>query len=945
MTEAFGAVRGTAGPPTAAGPVGGLSTHALVGRGPLLADARAHLAGGGSVLLTGPAGIGKSSLLSALAGELADHRTLQCSLSETERHLPFLGLIDLLAETGDDVLHTLPEHQRAALESALLRRTDPVGERDVLGLRMAVLATFRALCATGPVLIVVDDAQWLDAPSAELLAFIARRARGLPLQALVGRRTGPADPRPDPRLCPPPVSAFEVPPMTAAEVTRLLGDLDLPRAVLAKVHRASDGNPFFAMELGRALAEHEAPLDAAAPLPVPDSLRSLMLGRLMALSDDARRTLLTACAVARPTLVLLRSAGRPDAGADLAEAREAGIVTPGEVVRFTHPLLSAVLYAEAPEPERLAVHAALADAVADPVERARHLALVAPGRDAEVAATLSEAATAARRRGARAAAARLGLLAADRTTRREDEPGLRLTAAEDALASGEFGLARGIAEEVLAHASVPAERVRAWIVLLDSGGQALAELDDVFPRALADARDDPALLAPLHYRLAWRAWLVKGSAAKARDEAATAARLAAEAGDRRTEVLALTKQALAEFSTGRLEASRTLARALALSHDPAIRFDHNGPVYLRHRHHLLHDRLEEARAELRSLTYAVRQRGAVESLFMCLYGSSQVEIFRGRCDRALDLAEQCLRLAEDSELSRGPGWCAAAFAEAAGGSLERALAAAERAVAHSEDDGDLLFLPHALHAAGHIRLLRGDAAGAAEALRRVRRLEDGQGLAEPALRRWHADLAEALVAIGATDEAAEVIEETRRDASRLGRRGVLAVLDRSSALVAAANGEEEAAVEALVRAVDALAALPYPLEEGRARLELGRLRARLDDAPGAREALRAAHRVFSRAKAAPWVAAASAELDHLDVGIPRSIGEADPLRALAGLERRVAVLVAEGATNREIAARLFVSVKTVEAALTRTYRKLGVRSRVDIVRLTAAYPPDGSSVR
>lgn len=140
--------------------------------------------------------------------------------------------------------------------------------------------------------------------------------------------------------------------------------------------------------------------------------------------------------------------------------------------------------------------------------------------------------------------------------------------------------------------------------------------------------------------------------------------------------------------------------------------------------------MEEARAELRSLTYAVRQRGAVESLFMCLYGSSQVEIFRGRCDRALDLAEQCLRLAEDSELSRSTAWCAVAFAEAAGGSLDRALNAAERGVAHNEDDGDLLFLPHSLHAAGHIRLLRGDAAGAAEVLRRVRRLERTQGLVE-----------------------------------------------------------------------------------------------------------------------------------------------------------------------------------------------------------------------
>src|SRR3569833_419420 len=225
MTEAIGAVRGRAGPPTAAGPVGGLSPQALVDRGPLLAEARARLAGGGSVLLTGPAGVGKSTLLSALAAECTGHRILRCGLSESERHLPFLGLIDLLADTGDEVLHTLPAPQRAALESALLRRSDPAGERDGLGLRMAVLATFRALCANGPGLLVLDDAQWLDAPSAELLAFIARRARGLPLQTLAGQRTGAGAPRPELRLCPPPARTLAVPPMTADEVTRLLGEL------------------------------------------------------------------------------------------------------------------------------------------------------------------------------------------------------------------------------------------------------------------------------------------------------------------------------------------------------------------------------------------------------------------------------------------------------------------------------------------------------------------------------------------------------------------------------------------------------------------------------------------------------------------------------------------------------------------------------------------------
>ncbi|MFL6051349.1 MAG: AAA family ATPase [Actinoallomurus sp.] len=902
-------------------------------REPLLARARDHLAVGGSVALTGPAGIGKSTLLATLAGEFADHQVLRCSLSETERHLPFLGLIDLLAETGDELLATLPTHQRAVLESALLRRDDPVGERDVLGLRVAVLAAFRALCASGPVLLVVDDAQWLDAPSAELLAFIARRAGGLPLRALVGLRAGPGHPQEPPGLCPPPVLTVPVPPMTVAEVGGLLADLRLPRAVLAKVHRASDGNPFFAVELGRALADHGEPLDPAAPLPVPDRLRTLMLGRLLALSSGARTTLLIVCAAARPTLPLLRAAGRRQAAADLAEARHAGIVAPGDVIRFTHPLLSAVLYAESAERDRLAAHAALADAVTDPVERARHLAVVAPGRDAQVAETLSEAATAARRRGARAAAARLGLLAAERTTKPEVEPGLRLTAAEDALAAGEFAMARGIAEDVLAAASLPAERVRAWIVLLDSCGQALAELDDVFPRALADAREDPALLAPLHYRLAWRAWLVKGSALQARAEAATAARLAAEAGDRSTELLALTHQALAEFHIGSPEAERTMARALAGPRDPAIRLGHNGPVYLRYRHHLLHDRLEEARGELRSLTYAVRQRGAVESLFMCLYGSAQVETARGRCDRALDLAYQCLRLAQDSELSPGPAWCAVAFAEAAGGSLDRGLAAAERGVGHSEDDGDLLFLPTTLHALGHIRLLRGDPAGAVDALRRVRRLESAQGLAEPGLRRWHAELAEALAGIGAVAEAEELIEETRRDASRLGRPSVLATLDRGAALVTAARGDLEGAVRGMERAVSAQAALPYPLDEGRARLELGRLYLRGENTAAAREALHGARRVLLRAKAAPWIAAVTSELDRLDLGVPPAAGDGDSSRALSGMERRVAALVAEGATNREIAARLFVSIKTVEAALTRSYRKLGVRSRVGLTRV------------
>jgi DNA-binding CsgD family transcriptional regulator len=658
------------------------------------------------------------------------------------------------------------------------------------------------------------------------------------------------------------------------------------------------------------------------------------------LSPGAQQTLLTASAAARPTIRLLTSAGREDAAEEIAEAERDGIVQAGtgDAVRFTHPLLSAVLYAESPAETRLRAHTALAHAVDDPVERARHLALVTPDRDAEVAATLSEAATAARRRGAPATAARLGQLAADRTPAadRAGEADRRLTAAEDAVAAGEFALARRIAHEVLAWSGVPAERVRAWIIVIDSCGQALAEVDDVFSLALADARGQPALLAPLHYRLAWRAWMVKGSAPDAHAQAARSAALAARAGDRRTELLALTKQAHTELYLGHPDAERTLARALAEPQDPRVVFDHNGPAYLKHRHHLLQDRLEDARTELVALTYAVRQRGAVESLCLCLCSLAQVEVQRGRCARALELARQCLRLAEDTGLSQGPAWYAVALAEAAGGSPDRALAAAERAQRHSEDDSDLLFLPRTLHALGHVRLMRGETVLAVRTLRLVRRIETGQGLGDPAIRRWQADLAEALAGIGCADEAAELIERTRAQAAALGRRGVLASLERATALVAQARGDLNAAAGGLERAAVTLAGLPYPLEEGRTQLALGRLRIRRGDAGPARAALQEARRIFARAEAQPWLGLVAAELDRLDrLDVPAAAPSAgsDLLGALTGVERRVAALVAEGATNREIASRLFVSVKTVEAALTRTFRKLGVRSRVDVARL------------
>ncbi|MBD0735333.1 transcriptional regulator, partial [Streptomyces sp. CBMA29] len=776
--------------------------------------ARAALGGGAGVLLTGPAGIGRSTLLATLAEEQASagHRVLRCAPSPAERHLPYVALIDLLSDVEDAAFADLPPPERAALHTALHRPApgttpsaepgttpvagpgaaagaEPAGsgaaQPDPLTLCLALLRLLTSLCARSRVVLAVDDAQWLDDRSAGVLGFVVRRAGRLPLTTLAARRGTAAgwDGAEG-------AAVFEVPPMGERETGALLSERGVVGGAgfVARVHRESGGNPYVALELARAVAEP----DGGGTLQVPGPLRESMLGRVAALDAEARATLLAASAAERPTVRLLRRAGRENAVAELAEAVRQGVVEPvpdGGTVRFVPPLLARVVYEDAEPDERRRVHTALAAAAGDPVERAHHLASLTPGWDAEVAAALSAAATAARRRGSPATAARLGRLAADRTPPGDAtaETDRLLTAAEDAVAAGDYPLARRIAHEVLheppAEPGRPADRVRAWMVIVDSCGQAMAEVADVFPQALEDARDDPRLLAQLHHRMSWRAWMVEGTAAKAHTHAARSAVLARSAGDRRTELSALSQQAAVEFYLGRPEAEDTLAAALAGPQDPRVLFDHNGPVFLKHRRHLLHDRLDDARTELRALVYTVRRRGSAESLCQCLSGLAQVEIMRGRCERALDLAHQSLRVAEQGGLSQGPAWYAVALAEAAGGGTDRALAAADRARRHSEDDDDQLFLPRALHAEGHVRLLRGETAAAVHALQRARLLETGQGQGDPAMRRWQADLAEALVRSGATDEAADLVAATRAQAARLGRRGLLAVLDRAAALV------------------------------------------------------------------------------------------------------------------------------------------------------------------
>ncbi|MBC9728758.1 AAA family ATPase [Streptomyces sp. TRM68367] len=927
----------------------------VIGREELFAAAREQLGRGGSVLLHGPAGIGKSTVLRALAAEYAPtaRTVLRCSATESESHLPFLALADLLGLALDQVAGRLPAAQRTALESALTGRGESTLQRDGLALRLAVLSALRALAADGPVLVVADDLQWLDPASAELLGFAARRLGDTPVRLLCAVRTEGQEYDRHLRASPPDTLAVRLGPLSRAQVSALLdhrGYTGLSRSTVRDIHRTSGGNPLFALELGRVLAENPAPPRPGEPLPVPTSLRALVLHRLEMLSAEARRTLLVASAGARPTLALLHAAGRENAESETAQAAELGLLATesgGSAVRFAHPLISAALYAETPAHERRAAHAALSTAASDPIERARHLALATTGTDPEVAARLGEAAALARDRGAPSVAASLGLLAARHTPAdgTPDPDERRLRAAEDAITAGEADLARDVAREVLTRATVPADRVRAWMVVLESAGQALGEVDAVFPQALADAGDDPGLLALVHYQLAWRGLVVEGDFEEGRLEAAHAAELAARAGDRRTELLALAFRAQAEILMGHPDAPATIKRALKEPQDPGVACHHNGAGSARFRWLIMSDRLAEARGVITALLREVRRRGMVESEVHFLRFLAETELRSGHCGRALDLARESLRLARDAGMGEGAGAMLTSLAEAAGGDVQRALALAREAVGRAEEDGDAVYLSRALAALGHAQLVAGNAREAVHALRRLRELEHGIGITDPARGRWQGDLAEALVRIGETAEAQNVIEVTRGHALRLGRESVLAVLDRAEALVRAARGEHEAAAAQLTSVQDRLAKLGLGLEEARAAFALARLR----HVPQALGFARAggisvpgpvsydeAARLFRRCRALPWlrqVDAAAAERPAEPARAPAVVP--DSLECLASMERQVASLVMEGATNREIAGRLFISVKTVEATLTRVYRKLGIRSRVDIVRLAA----------
>ncbi|MGH3016547.1 MAG: AAA family ATPase, partial [Gaiellaceae bacterium] len=347
----------------------------------------------GVLLLEGEAGIGKTTLLRAgmAAASRSRFRILSARPVEAESSLSFAALGDLLDERLGEVLGALPAPQRRALEVALLV-SDPDGpppDRRAIGI--GVLAALRALAAAEPLLLAIDDLQWLDRESARVLQFALRRLRDEPIGMLAAFRSG-RERTPlelerifsEDRL-----RRVHVSPLSLGALHRLLRDrldANFPRPTLRRIHETSGGNPFFALELARVLERHGRPLDPGERLPVPDDVHELSRDRLAALPPETAAALRAAAALSQPTLALVSAAARGDRSV-LEPAIEAQIVElEGDRVRFTHPLLASAAYGGIEG--RRELHGRLAEIVVDPEERARHLALAATGPDPSVAAAL-----------------------------------------------------------------------------------------------------------------------------------------------------------------------------------------------------------------------------------------------------------------------------------------------------------------------------------------------------------------------------------------------------------------------------------------------------------------------------------------------------------------------------------------------------------------------------
>jgi DNA-binding CsgD family transcriptional regulator len=901
----------------------------IVGRHDELEALRAFLASPrkepGALVLEGDAGIGKSTLWRAAVGDATSQgvRVLSSRPAEAERGLPFAGLGDLFEPVLDDVLPSLPRPRRTALGIALLLE-DGAGPLDPRALGVAVRNALEVLAEDGPLVVAVDDVQWLDPSSAAGLAFALRRLHA-GVAVLLARRVGEGlDPSPvEDALGGDLAQHLRLGPLSVGAIQLLLrNQLDrvFPRPTLLRIHEASGGNPFYALELARTLGPN---VDPTQPLPVPETLDELVGARLAGLPGATRDALVLGSALGTVPVKLLQAAGVADDALEPAVAARVIELQDG-AVRFTHPLLSSVLYQGLSGAERRRAHRVLADVVVDPLEQARHRALATEEPDPEVAAALDEAAALAKARGASAVAAELAehALRLTRVDAPADEHRRSIAAGRAHLAAGEVDRARTLGRALDALDPEGDRRVDALVFLSEAELGHLRARIALRREALQAASGRPELQQLLHQKLAIEVRFFEGRSA-AEVHARSALDLAESLGDDALRAAALAVFALLRFIGGEPEARGLSeeARALASVTGDEQRLDAGFCLA-----HILvwSGELEAARELLEELDRSLGERdervSAQASWFLSL-----VELGAGRIDLAGYHAERAKELGAlygRGENEDPHSYLPVALVAAQRGDLAGARDLAGLGQALAERQGALL--PGLLAVPGLADLWAGEPAAAVRHFDLADRTADRAGWQEPGLRWWRADHVEALVELGRLDDAVSLVGPWEEAASRVRRPWVLAQAKRCRGLVAAAEGDVDDAQTLLDEAVRAHELLGDRLGHARALLALGIVARRARQKRASREAIEQALAIFDECGAEGWADRARAELGRIS-GRTREDG-------LTPAEQRVAALVAEGRTNREVAAALVLGERTVETHLTHIYAKLGVRSRTELAR-------------
>ncbi len=906
--------------------------------------------GPAATILQGEPGIGKTTLWEAAVSRASQggFRVLRAAPAEAESHLPYAALTDLMGSIPASRFADLPPPQRRALEAALLRgeSTDPPAAQRAVA--TAVLRLIAAVSREGPVLIAIDDEQWMDSPSAAVLRFAVRRLETEPAGLILAHRVQQAGAlvRELERLLPAErLHHTDLRPLDLESVDNLLLarlGRPFPRPVLDRLHALSGGNPFFALEIGRFLLRTEAHSPIGG-IPIPETLKDLVRKRVNRLPARTRAALLAIAAMSQPTVELVMQATELTAE-DLQPAIADDVITTrGFRLRFTHPLIGSVVYEDASPHGRRRLHGRIADVVLDTEERARHLALAATGADAGVADALDAAARTANRRGAPDAAALLAEQAADLTPadRRDDLCRRTIDAADYHLLSGDTARAQALLERLSTPDTPAAWRAPALERQAKSefyNGR-LATAESLCREALARATGDRRLAATLERDLI-HILSQRGDVEGSLPHLRTLLALGESLDDPGIVAHARTMGAFAGMILGRglLPEAEALAAGIPEAVGPG-RSERNASILdpgmdmgamLKWA-----DNFAAARTVFKALLRRTADDREESARAPVLFHLGEMEVWAGDWLLAAVYAEECRKavLHSGQGAYRRLALTLAGYLEACRGQAEPAKAAAGEALAQSRQISDSPYALRNLRTLGFLELSLGDAEVALRFFDPLRDELLQRHHAEPGIHRYDADRIEALIAVGRVAEAEAHTAWLEERGQTLQRPWARAMAQRSRALLMAAGGNLTEALVRLDAALLAHDAFCQPLEQARTLMLKGTIERRAKQKRAARASLTTALGTFERLGATLWARRAQLELER--VGGPATV------QALTVTEGRVAELVALGRTNREVSQQLFMSIKTVESNLSRIYAKLAVRSRSELAANLAGRPAAG----